>query len=220
MVKSPCALHEGTAPVLRVCFAGPCSAAALLNVSGRCQIHRSLSHDTLMMSACMQVLLLGQQLLPENLLASNSVSSSGAEVLKSSLTLASQGTECGDQHGVSARTHTGPTAQDIDRAIKAIEGCICWRALQQSWAPPAAATAVRSNGEASQHDSGGKAGPGDVEAGGASAIVSESKTGPCIHPETTEHSMQGKSTSQNPASSGDGIPQCAQASKNQDPVHV
>lgn len=163
------------------------------------------------------MLLLGHQLLPEHLQASTSGSPSGAEVLQKSLTLAALG--AADEPCVSARTHNGPTAKDIDRAIKAIEGCIAWQGLQ-AWVPPEAAPAVRSNREASQHPDAAGANLGEAEGGCTSAIVSASKTGPCMQPESTEHSIHDKPTVPSPAGSSDGIPQDVQAFEEQGHVHI
>lgn len=173
--------------------------------------------DPLRTSPGMQVLLLGHQLLPEHLQASTSGSPSGTEVLQNSLTLATPG--AADEACLSARTHKGPTAKDVDRAIKAIEGCIAWQGLQ-AWVPPQAAPAVRSNGEASQHLDAAEANLGETEAGCASATVSESKSGPCIQPESTEHSIHNKPSTQNPAGSSDGIPQDVQAFEEHGHVHI
>ena len=137
----------------------------------------------------MQVLLLGHQLLHKLLLPSAPDRRSGAEVLQNSLALAAQGAEMvRGPHG-PARAHEGPTAWDIDRAIKAIEGCIDWPAMQELWAPPVAALGVELNDEASHQQPTRPAevdGLGPFEKGCASATMAESKPGPGMPPQKQE----------------------------------
>ena len=142
----------------------------------------------------MQVLLLGHQLLPKLLLPSASDRCSGAEVLQNSLALAAQGAETVGGPHVPAREHEGPTAWDIDRAIKAIESCIDWPAMQRLWAPPVAALGVELDDEADHQHSTRPAEEdvlGPSETGCASATVAESKPEPDMLPKQQEHSGTG-----------------------------
>ncbi len=93
----------------------------------------------------MQVLLLGQQLLPELLTASGG--RSGAEVLQDSLQMTHLGTGA-PTFPTPAATATGSlTARHIDVALKAVEGCINWPAVNSTWThfPAAHASGLHSN---------------------------------------------------------------------------
>ncbi|KAK9821858.1 hypothetical protein WJX74_006194 [Apatococcus lobatus] len=114
----------------------------------RCSVARAKSPEDLIA----QVLLLGQQLLPEVLLAAPSGSCSGAEVLQNRLALAAHGADGIGGSNKSAKSHEVPTAREIDRAIKAIEGCIDWQAMQQLWMPSQAALGVGSIRSASHQE--------------------------------------------------------------------